>query len=260
MAYENLLVEITGGVAVVKINRPRALNALNSATLDEIAQAAAELEANDEVRVVIVTGEGSKAFIAGADIAEMAPMNPVEGMRFSERGHAALSALENMSKPVIAAVNGYALGGGFEVALACDIIYASEKARVGFPEVTLGIIPGFGGTQRAAKLVGLAKAKEMVLSGKTITAQEAYEMGFISKVVPADQLMETVNELAGKIRSNGPIGVKLAKACVNSSLSVDAESGMDLEAKAFGICFGTLDQKEGMGAFLEKRVPTYRGQ
>lgn len=260
MAYENLLVEITGGVALVKINRPRALNALNSATLGEIAQVAAELEANEEVRVVIVTGEGSKAFIAGADIAEMAPMNPVEGMKFSERGHAALSALENMSKPVIAAVNGYALGGGFEVALACDIIYASEKARVGFPEVTLGIIPGFGGTQRAAKLVGLAKAKEMVLSGKTITAQEAYEMGFISKVVPADQLMETVNELAGKILSNGPIGVKLAKACVNSSLSVDAESGMDLEAKAFGICFGTLDQKEGMGAFLEKRVPTYRGQ
>lgn len=260
MAYENLLVEIAGGVAVVKINRPRALNSLNSATLDEIAQVAAELEADDEVRVVIVTGEGSKAFIAGADIAEMAPMNPIEGMKFSERGHAALSALENMSKPVIAAVNGYALGGGFEVALACDVIYASEKARVGFPEVTLGIIPGFGGTQRAAKLVGLAKAKEMVLSGKTITAQEAYDMGFVSKVVPADQLMETVNELAAKIVSNGPIGVKLAKACVNNSLSLDANAGMDLEAKAFGLCFGTLDQKEGMGAFLEKRVPTYRGQ
>lgn len=260
MAYQNLLVEITGGVAVVKINRPKALNALNSATLDEIAQVAAELEANDEVRVVIVTGEGGKAFIAGADIAEMAPMNPIEGMKFSQRGHAALSALENMGKPVIAAVNGYALGGGFEVALACDVIYASEKARVGFPEVTLGIIPGFGGTQRAAKLVGLAKAKEMVLSGKTITAQEAYEMGFISKVVPADQLMEAVNDLAAKILSTGPIGVKLAKQCVNNSLSLDPESGMDLEAKAFGLCFGTLDQKEGMGAFLEKRVPTYRGQ
>ena len=165
-----------------------------------------------------------------------------------------------MGKPVIAAVNGYALGGGLEVALACDIIYASEKARLGFPEVTLGILPGFGGTQRTAKLVGLARAKEMIFTGKVITAAEAYEMGLVNKVVPDDQLMGAVQELAGKMLSAGPVGIRLAKACINKSLAMDIDSGLDFEAEAFGLCFGTEDQKEGMTAFLEKRTPTYRGK
>lgn len=260
MPYENVIVEVQGGIGIIKFNRPKALNALNSATLDDLLGAVNELNDNPAVNVVIVTGEGNKAFVAGADIAEMQPMNPIQGVNFSQRGHVAISALEKMNKPVIAAVNGYALGGGFEVALACDIIYASEKARVGFPEVTLGILPGFGGTQRTAKLVGLAKAKEMVFTGKVITAQEAYEMGLVNKVVPDDQLMAAVQELAAKMLAAGPVGIRLAKLCVNKSLSQDIDTGLDFEAEAFGLCFGTEDQKEGMLAFLEKRTPTYRGK
>ncbi len=259
MPYENIILELQGSIGIVKFNRPKALNALNSATLDDLLAAGNELNENDDIKVVIVTGEGNKAFVAGADIAEMKPMNPAQSYRFSQRGHQALTLLEKMNKPVIAAVNGYALGGGFEVALACDIIYASEKARVGFPEVTLGILPGFGGTQRTAKLVGLAKAKELIFTGKVITAQEAFDLGLVNKVVPDDQLMAEVQNLAAKMLAAGPVGIRLAKACINKSLSLDIDSGLDYEAEAFGLCFGTEDQKEGMTAFLEKRTPTYRG-
>jgi enoyl-CoA hydratase len=260
MPYENIILEYQDKVAVVKFNRPKALNALNSATLDDLKAAVDEIAANNSIRVVIITGEGTKAFVAGADIAEMQPMNPMEAVTFSQKGHIAISALEKLDKPVIAAVNGYALGGGFEVALACDIIYASEKAKVGFPEVTLGILPGFGGTQRTAKLIGLARAKEMIFTGKTISAQDAYEIGLINKVVPDDQLMTQVQELAAKMCAAGPVGIRLAKGCVNKSLSLDIDTGLDYEAEAFGLCFGTSDQKEGMTAFLEKRTPTYSGK
>lgn len=258
MPYENIILELQGGIGIIKFNRPKALNALNSATLDDLLAVGNELNENDDIKVVIVTGEG-KAFVAGADIAEMQPMNPAQSHRFSQKGHLAISLLEKMNKPVIAAVNGYALGGGFEVALACDIIYASEKARVGFPEVTLGILPGFGGTQRTAKLVGLAKAKELIFTGKVITAQEAFDIGLLNKVVPDDQLMAEVQNLAAKMLAAGPVGIRLSKACINKSLSLDIDSGLDYEAEAFGLCFGTEDQKEGMTAFLEKRTPTYRG-
>jgi len=260
MEYKNLIIDIKDGIAIVKVNRPKALNALNSETLDEIKNAAVSLNNNKDVWVVIVTGEGDKAFVAGADIVEMKDMTALEGMQFSQRGHEALSALENMSKPVIAAVNGYALGGGFEIAIACDFIYASDKAKVGFPETTLGIHPGFGGTQRAAKLVGLAKAKEMIFTGKTITAQEAYEMGFINKIVPHADLMKEVLSLAEKIKANGPFAVRLAKECVNKSLYLGMDEGLMLEAKDFGLCFATKDQKEGMTAFVEKRKPTFKGE
>jgi enoyl-CoA hydratase len=260
MDYKNLIVEIKDQIAMVKINRPKALNALNSETLDELKHVGEALNADRNVLVVIVTGEGDKAFIAGADILEMKPMTALEGMTFSQRGHEALGMFENMSKPVIAAVNGYALGGGFEVALACDIIYASEKAKVGFPETGLGIFPGFGGTQRTAKLVGLAKAKELIFSAKTITAQEAYEMGLINKVVPHDQLMQDVLDLAGKIRANGPFSVRLAKELINRSLYLDMDSALMVEAKDFGLCFATKDQKEGMTAFVERRKPTFKGE
>ena len=260
MDYKNLLVEFKDGIATVKINRPKALNALNSETLDELKHVGNALNDNKDVRIVIVTGEGEKAFIAGADILEMKDMNALEGMTFSQRGHEAFSTFENMDKPVIAAVNGFALGGGFEVALACDIIYASDKAKVGFPEITLGIFPGFGGTQRTAKLIGLAKTKELIFSGKTITAQEAYEMGLINKVVPHEELMKEVTVLAEKIKANGPISMKLAKECINKSLFLDIESGLLLEAKDFGLCFGTKDQKEGMTAFVERRKPTFKGE
>lgn len=260
MEYKNLIVEIKDGIAVLKINRPKALNALNSETLIEIKDAGHALGNNKDVRVVIVTGEGDKAFIAGADILEMKDLGPVEGMLFSQRGHEAFSTLENMNKPVLAAVNGFALGGGFEVALACDIIYASEKAKVGFPETTLGIFPGFGGTQRTAKLVGPAKAKELIFTGKMISAQEAYELGLVNKVVPHENLMAEVLALAEKLRANGPISIGLAKECISKSLFIDMESGLALEATDFGLCFGTKDQKEGMTAFVEKRKPTFTGE
>ena len=260
MEYKNLLLEIKDGIAILKINRPKALNALNSETLDELKHAGDTINANKGVWVVVITGEGDKAFIAGADILEMKDMNAIEGMAFSQRGHEAFAAFENMNKPVIAAVNGFALGGGFEVALACDIIYASDKAKVGFPETTLGIFPGFGGTQRAAKLCGLAKAKELIFTGRMIGAAEAYEMGLINKVVPHEELWKEVMALAEKIRSNGPVSMGLAKECINKSLFLDMDSALMLEAKDFGLCFGTKDQKEGMTAFVEKRKATFKGE
>lgn len=260
MEYKNIIVEIKDGIGFLKVNRPKALNALNSETLSEIRHAGNELNANKSVRVVIVTGEGDKAFVAGADIMEMKDLTALEGAAFSHRGHEAMNTLENMEKPVIAAVNGFALGGGFELALACDFIYASDKAKLGFPETTLGIHPGFGGTQRAAKLVGLAKAKELIFAGKTINAQEAYEIGLVNKVVPHDQLMAEVLALAEKIRANGPFSVRLAKECINKSLSLASKEGFALEAKDFGMCFATKDQKEGMTAFAEKRKSTFIGE
>jgi len=260
MEYKNLIVEIKDGIAIVKVNRPKALNALNSETLEEIKHAGEALDNDQTVRVVIITGEGEKAFIAGADILEMKDMTALEAAAFSHRGHKALATIENMGKPVIAAVNGFALGGGFEMAIGCDFIYASDKAKVGFPETTLGIHPGFGGTQRAAKLVGLAKAKEMIFTGKTITAQEAFDMGFINKVVPQEELMKEVMALAEKIKANGPVAVRLAKECINKSLFLNTDAALVLEAKDFGFCFATKDQKEGMTAFVEKRKPTYTGE
>lgn len=260
MEYKNLIIDINDGIAIVKINRPKALNALNSETVNEIKLASESLNENKDVKVVVLTGEGDKAFIAGADILEMKPMNALEGMAFSHKGHEAFSRLENMSKPVIAAVNGYALGGGFEVALACDFIYASDKAKVGFPETTLGIFPGFGGTQRAAKLIGLAKTKELIFTGKTISAQEAYEMGLVNKVVPHEELMKEVMALAERIKANGPISMGLAKECINKSLFLDMDSALMLESKDFGLCFSTNDQKEGMTAFVEKRKATFKGE
>jgi enoyl-CoA hydratase len=260
MEYKNLLLEIKNGIAVVKINRPKALNALNSETLDELKHAGEAISENKDVWVVIITGEGDKAFIAGADILEMKDMNPYQGMVFSQKGHEAFATFENMNKPVIAAVNGFALGGGFEVALMCDIIYASDKAKVGFPETTLGIFPGFGGTQRTAKLCGLAKAKELIFTGKMISAQEAYEIGLINKVVPHEEFWKEVMALAEKIKSNGPVSMGLAKELINKSLFLDMNSALMLEAKDFGLCFGTKDQKEGMTAFVEKRKATFTGE
>lgn len=260
MAYNNLILEIKDGIAFLKFNRPKALNALNSETLDELKAACESLYMNQDVRVVIVTGEGEKAFVAGADIIEMKDMSAIEGMNFSQRGHESISMLEKIDKPTIAAVNGFALGGGFEVALACDFIYASENAKVGFPETTLGILPGFGGTQRAAKIVGLAKAKELIFTGKMISAGEAYEMGLVNKVFPQEKLMEEVMAVAQKIKANGPFGVRLAKECVNNSLHLGIDEGLMMEAKDFGLCFATKDQKEGMTAFVEKRKPTFTGE
>lgn len=260
MSYENLLVEREAGVAVLTVNRPKALNAMNQATLAELAQAARELDADPSVHVVVVTGAGEKAFVAGADITEMASFGPLQAEEHARKGQAAVAALERMRKPVIAAINGYALGGGLELALACDIRLASENAQVGLPEVSLGTIPGFGGTQRLARAVGAALAKELVFTGRRVKADEALRIGLVNRVVPQAELLATAKQLARDILANGPQAVRLAKEVIDRGLATDFDTGLRLEEKAFGLTFATHDQKEGMKAFTEKRKPSFKGE
>jgi enoyl-CoA hydratase len=254
MGYGNVLCEIEDNIATVKIGRPEALNALDMATLNDLLEVEENLIANDAIKVVIITGGGEKAFIAGGDIGEIRGLGVFERLRFAEKGHLVFSNLEKMKKPVIAAVNGYALGGGLELALACDIIYVAENARLGFPEVTLGIVPCFGGTQRLVRLIGFGRAKEMIFTGLAITAGKAYEMGLVNKVVPDDQLMAEVREVATKIASNCPVTLGLAKDCVNRSAGSDIDSGLMREASAFAFCCGTEYQKEATMAFLKRKA------
>jgi len=258
MEYNNLIIEIEDGIATLTINRPKTLNALNTDMLRELSRAFDELEGNPKVNVAILTGAG-KAFVAGADISEMRDKNAVEGREFGLLGQSVFTKVENLSKPVIAAVNGYALGGGTELALSCDMIYASEKAKFGQPEVGLGVTPGFGGTQRLPRRVGLAMAKELIFTGRIIGAEEALRIGLANKVVPQDSLLEEVKGLAKEIASKGQVSVRLAKAVMNRGMDTDINSALMLEADAFGLCFSTADQKEGMTAFLEKRKPQFRG-
>lgn len=260
MAYENLLLERDGAIALLTIHRPKALNALSQAALAELTQAARELDADPGVAVVIVTGAGEKAFVAGADISEMAHFGPLQAEEHARKGQTAVAAFERMRKPVIAAINGYALGGGLELALACDIRLASENAQVGLPEVSLATIPGFGGTQRLARAIGTSLAKELVFTGRRIKADEALRIGLVSRVVPQPQLMETAKQLAREIMANGPYAVRLAKEIIDRGAETDLHTGLRLEEKAFGLTFATHDQKEGMKAFLEKRKPSWKGE
>jgi enoyl-CoA hydratase len=260
MGYKNLLAEVEDGIALVKINRPQVLNALNEETLRELQQALKEVQGRKDVRAVILTGEGDKAFVAGADIAAMKAMNSAEAFTFSRLGHDTLGMIESLTKPVIAAVNGFALGGGLEIALACDFIYASEKAKLGVPEVTLGIFPGFGSTQRLPRLIGKGRAKELIFTGGMIDASEAYNLGIVNKVFPADQLMEEVFKTARTIAQNGPVAVSMAKGSVNAGYDVGFEEGEAIEITMWANAFATHDQKEGMGAFLEKRKPQFKGE
>ena len=239
-------------IAVVTMNRPEALNALNKAVFTDLEVALDDVEKDDEVYVVIITGAG-RAFIAGADIGEIAPMNVAEGLAFSELGNRILMRVDMMEKPTIAAVNGFALGGGCEMALACDIRIASEKAKFGQPEVGLGIIPGFGGTQRLARLVGPGMAKQLIYTAKNIKADEALRIGLVNAVYPAQELLPAAEKLAGTIAKNAPIAVRACKKAINDGLQVDMDRAVTIEEKLFGSCFETADQKEGMGAFLEKR-------
>jgi enoyl-CoA hydratase len=260
MGYKNLLVKAEEGVALIKINRPQVLNALNEETLRELQQALKEVAGRKDVRSVILTGEGDKAFVAGADIAAMKAMKPTEALIFSRLGHDTLGMIENLHQPVIAAVNGFALGGGLEIALACDFIYASEKAKLGVPEVTLGIFPGFGGTQRLPRLVGKGRAKELIFTGGMIGAVEAHTLGIVNKVFPADKLMEEVTKTARAIAQNGPVAVSMAKGSVNAGYDEGGTEGEAIEITAWANVFATHDQKEGMGAFLEKRKPQFKGE
>jgi enoyl-CoA hydratase/carnithine racemase len=260
MAFENLLYEKRNGIGYVTVNRPEKLNALNQKTMDELRECFEGIERDDEVRAVILTGAGEKAFVGGADINELAVQTPVEGKETSVRGQKILDLIEHLGKPVIAAINGYALGGGCELALACTIRIASENARLGQPEVKLGIIPGYAGTQRLPRLIGKGRALEMVLSGDPISAAEAYRIGLVNQVVPAQDLIATAEKLAQKILANAPLAVKFALEAVNHGLEMTEAEGQFLEANLFGLCCTTADMKEGTRAFLEKRTARFTGK
>jgi enoyl-CoA hydratase len=260
MSYETIRVENEPPVSVVYIDRPKALNALNSQVLDELCQAFFELNSLDEISVIVLTGGGEKAFVAGADIAQMSELNSIQGERFMRKGQETLSMIENLDKIVIAAINGYALGGGCEIAMACDIRLASKSAKLGQPEVGLGIIPGFGGTQRLSRLVGRGKAKQLIFTGDHINAEEAHRIGLVDEVYDTEELLDKAKEMAGKIASNGPLAVRACKMLINKGLDCDLDTGLHLEREAIAVLFSTLDQKEGMKAFLEKRRPEFKGE
>jgi enoyl-CoA hydratase len=246
------------GLAVVTIRRERALNALSAAVVAELSAAVERLEADDDVRVVALTGAGDKAFVAGADIAEMQALGPREAQALAERGGALAAAIEASAKPYVAAVNGFALGGGLELALACDFIYASERAKLGQPEVKLGVIPGFGGTQRLARRVGIAKAKELIFTGEMIKADEAYRLGLVDAIAPPEELFDRVRACARAIAQNGPLAVAAAKRVMHAGQSMTLEHAVLVEQQAFANLFATEDQKEGMGAFLAKRQAAFQ--
>ncbi len=262
MGYQdltNLKFEIADSVALLTINRPATLNSLDSSVLDDLLEAFTALDQDTAVKVVVLTGSGEKAFVAGADIAQMADYNVQQALGFARKGQHLVSAIGRMAKPVIAAVNGFALGGGLEMVLACDFAYASEKARFGLPEVTLGIMPGFGGTQKLARLIGRSRSNELIFTGRLLNAAEAKEWGVVNAVYPATELITKVMETARMIASNGMLGVAHAKDAVRSGLDMAEADGMNFESLQFAALFATADQKEGMHAFLEKRKPVYSG-
>jgi len=256
MEFKNLLLEIEEGIALLKFNRPQFLNALNSETILELEEAMHQLSENFKVRVIILTGEG-KAFIAGADISEMKDMAPMEARAFAQRGQRVLNYIENLEKPVIAAINGFALGGGCELALACDLRVASDKAKIGQPELNLGVIPGFAGTQRLSRLIGVGRAKEMIYLGDPIDAQTALSYGLVNKVTTSEELIPVCKEMAKKMLAKGPFSLKLAKTVINRGLDSNFTTGSSYEMEAFGMSFSTGEPKEGMTAFLEKRPPKW---
>jgi len=260
MAYKNIKIEKKDGIATVIINRPQVLNALNKDTIKELATAVEELDIDKTIKVAILTGEGDKAFIAGADIKQMAGMTPLEAKKFAELGHNMLFKIENSRIPFIAAINGYALGGGCEVLMACDICIAARSAKMGQPEINLGVHPGFGGTQRLPRLVGRMKAKELLFTGKNIDAEEALRIGLVNMVVDDDKLMDTANKIAGQIAGKSPIQTAFIKSLVNKGTDIDINTACSLEISYFGSSFSTEDQKEGMKAFLEKRKPEFKGK
>ncbi len=260
MAYETLLYDKRGGIGYVTVNRPQKLNALNRQVMEDLHSCFLTLQKDDEVRAVIITGAGDKAFVAGADINELAAQTPVEGKETSTRGQKTLDLIENLGKPVIAAINGYALGGGCELALACTLRIAAESARLGQPEVKLGIIPGYAGTQRLPRLVGKGRALEMILTGEPVTAQDAYRLGLVNQVVPAQELMPAAEKLAQKILANAPLAVQFALEAVNHGMEMPEAEGQFLEATLFGLCCTTADMKEGTRAFLEKRPAIFVGK
>ena len=259
MAYENILYEVRDGIAWITFNRPKVLNALDHATITELRQALEAARDDAAVRVVIVTGAGEKAFVAGADISELARMNPVTGQETSLYGQSAIRMFETMGKPSIAAINGFALGGGCELALACSMRVASKTARIGQPEVKLGIMPGYGGSQRLPRLVGKGHAHEMILTGEMITAEEALRIGLVNHVTEPGELLATCEAIAKKIIEKAPLAVKWSMEAIERGMEMPQEEGLYLEATLFGLCAATEDMREGTKAFLEKRAPAFKG-
>lgn len=260
MEYKNLLFAVEDGVATITFNRPKALNAMNSETMGELNDAVNRCKNDDGIKAVILTGSGEKAFVAGADISEMKDLRPKEGLGFMELGHETLRALETLPKPSIAAINGFALGGGTEISMACDMRFASENARFGQPEILIGLIPGWGGTQRLPRLIGLGRAKELIMGGAQIDAKRAYELGLVNQVFPADQLMEQTKKFAKKLAGMPGFALKMAKHAMNFGYDLSLDNANRLEMECCAQCFSTDDQKEGMGAFLEKRKPNFQGK
>lgn len=260
MNYQNLLIEVRDKIAVVTINRPDKMNALNSQTMNELKSAFTELNSNNDVYVVILTGSGEKAFVAGADISELNKLEMISGKEFAEKGQDVFNTIENLSKPVIAAVNGFALGGGCEIALACHIRLASENARFGQPEVNLGIIPGYGGTQRLTRLINSGRAMEYILTCDMIDANEAFRIGLVNHVYPQSELINKAVEVAKKIAIKGQNAVRQTIKAVNIADEIPASEGQNYEAGLFGLCCGTEDFKEGTSAFLEKRKPEFKNR
>jgi len=259
MEYKNLLFEIEGGIATITFNRPKALNAMNWETMSELLDAVTCCKNDDLIKVIILTGAGEKAFVAGADIAEMQNLRPKEALAFMELGNETLRLLETLSKPSVAAVNGFALGGGTEITMACDMRFASETARFGQPEILIGLIPGWGGTQRLPRLIGMGRAKELIMSGEMIDAKRAYEIGLVNRIFPSDQLLAETKKFAGKLAGMPGFALKMAKHAINFGYDLALDNAIRLEVECCAQCFSTDDQKEGMKAFLEKRKPVFTG-
>lgn len=259
MEYKKLIIEDQGAVRIIKINNPEALNALNTAILNELDHAFTEVAAESSILAVILTGEG-RSFVAGADISEMKSKNAIEGEVFGKLGAAVFRKIELLPKPVIAAINGFALGGGCELAMSCDIRLASAKAKFGQPEVGLGITPGFSGTQRMPRLIGMAKAKELIYTADIIDAAEACRIGLVNHVYEPEALMEEALKMAEKIASKAPIAIKNSKEAINRGVQTDMDSAVAIESYLFGLCFASEDQKEGMTAFFEKRKPEFHNK
>ena len=257
MQLEDLIFE-TGEIALLTINRPKALNALNRQVVENLARVLREVRHDDAIRVLIVTGAGDRAFVAGADIAAMAEMSAIEGLEFSRLGHRVMQTLEDLPVPVIAAVNGFALGGGLELAMACDLIVASEKARFGQPEINLALIPGFGGTQRLPHRIGHARARELIMTGDMIEAKTALEWGLVNKVVAGEQLLTEARNLAAKLASKSGIAIRQAKAALRAASTMEEDAGLRFEQSAFGLAFSSDDRVEGTNAFVEKRDPKWQ--
>ena len=260
MEFKYIIYEKSEGVATITINRPEALNAFSAEVVSEILQAIEDVKADESVRVVVLTGAGERAFSAGADIKAMKGMNALKARELSQMGERLCSALENLEKPVIAAINGYALGGGLEVAMACDIRLASDNARMGQTEINIGLIPGWGGTQRLTRLIGATKAKELIFTGKMIDAKTAEQLGLVNMVVPQDKFRETVRQFALELAQKAPVALKVAKALINKGAEISLDAAIALEREGFGVVASTEDLQEGVSAFIEKRKPVFNGK